>query len=221
MKVALFDVAGTITEDNTWINLVNHPKIDRWQRLQLKAWAYPAWFGTKLGIFAETKFRERWIRGMARLLQGWTRQDVTDLFRWILEEHTVTNFRSDVVRIAQGHKSDGNYVIFVSNMFEEAVQMVADEIGADKGIGTLLEFDGDICTGNVASQPCAGPEKLTLVAQYLKNESLEIDLETDSIGYSDSWSDRYLLDSVTAAHAVYPDRRLLEYAQERGWDIIK
>lgn len=220
MKLALFDVAGTLTEGNTWTNLVNHPKINRWQRLRLLAWAYPAWFGTKVGLVTEIDFRERWVRGMARLLQGWTYEEVIDLFRWIVDEHTVGKFHDDVVSIAREHKSNGDYVVFVSNMFEDAVQMVADEIGADKGIGTALEYDGDICTGKLASQSCAGPEKLKMVTRHLQAQDVDIDIKTESVGYSDSWSDRYLLDGVATAHAVYPDKRLLRYAEERGWRII-
>ena len=220
MRLALFDVAGTLTDGNTWTNLVNHPKINRWGRLRLIAWAYPAWFGSKVGLITETDFRDQWVRGMARLLQGWSREDVTDLFRWLVEKHTIPRFHSDVVAIARQHRTSGDYVIFVSNMFEDAVQMVADELGADKGIGTKLAFEGDICTGKLASPSCAGPQKLEMVADHLAEQAVEVDVATVSDGYADSWSDHYLLDSVAIPHAVYPDKRLRRYAEEHGWAII-
>lgn len=220
IEVALFDVAGTLTDGNSWRKMIKHPYIRSVQRLRLMAWAYPAWMATKIDLKSEVDFRDGWIRGMAGLLKGWPRESVQEIFRWVVEEHTLPRLVPETIQAVEAEKAQGHTVIFVSNMFEEAVQMVADQLGADKGIGSRLQYRNNIATGEIEGVSCSGPAKLSMTLDYLRTQGRELDLSQSAAAYSDSWSDRFLLEGVAEPHAVFPDKKLLEYALENNWPVI-
>jgi HAD superfamily hydrolase (TIGR01490 family) len=221
LKLALFDVAGTLTEGNTWSTLVDYPRIDRAKRRRLMQWAYPAWVASKLRLYSEVRFREGWIKGMARLLQGWPHEEVHELYTWIIRENTLNHLHQEVVARIQEHKAQGQMVVLVSNMFDEAVQMIAQHLGADAGLGTRLEFEQGICTGRIVGQSCAGEEKLRAVETWFATHYQQpVDLAREAVAYSDSWSDHFMLARVAQAVATYPDKRLRRYAETQGWQVI-
>ncbi len=220
IRVALFDVSGTLTTANTWGQLINHPSHDKSVRRWFKLWAYPAWFAMKFGVYSELKFRDGWIRGMARLLKDNTHAEVQDIFHWLVDVHTLPNLHEDVIAKVKYHKAQGHTVMFVSNMFSEAVQMLADELGADKGLGTILEYRDGQATGDITSAPCAGPEKLKVVQDYFAQQGETLDLTHEVIAYSDSWSDRHMLGGVAEAVATYPDKKLRKHALDHSWVIM-
>lgn len=220
IRVALFDVSGTLTTANTWGQLINHPSHDPSVRRRFQLWAYPTWFAMKFGFYSELKFRDGWIRGMARLLEGNSDAEVQDIFRWLIQVHTLPNLHKDVIAKVKSHKSQGHTVMFVSNMFADAVQMLADELDADKGLGTILEYKDEQATGSIASLPCAGPQKLEFVQNYFAQQGETLDLANEVIAYSDSWSDRHMLGGVAEAVATYPDKKLRKYAEDHRWAIM-
>lgn len=220
IQVALFDVSGTLATRNIWAKLLLHPSIKVSQRYRFLAWVYPAWFANKLGLLTELAFLDGWIRGMANIFTNRPQDEVLDLFRWVINEHLLPNLHEDVVALTQEHKAQGHQVIFVSNMFAEAVQMLADELGADKGLGTHLEYVNAITTGDVISQPCAGTMKLQVAADYLREQGQSVDLKEVATAYSDSWSDRYMLNGVALPNATHPDKKLRKYATSQEWRII-
>lgn len=220
VKYVLSDVAGTVVESNPWKYLVNHPKINRRKRLILSAWAYPAYATMKLKLLSETRFREQWVKGLAGLLEGWSRDEVNSLFEWLIANHTKPKVYQHVVDELLALKAQGATVILVSNMFEDVVQLLANELNLDKGIGSVLAYEGDRCTGQIVGNSCAGPQKLDFVQNYLGTMGQHADFSTDTAGFADSWSDRHLLSEVAVPTAVYPDARLRNHAIANGWRIV-
>ena len=86
----------------------------------------------------------------------------------------------------------------------------------DKIIATQLEYIDGICTGNFASPPVFGPEKMKRVLSFIKE--IGSDISTCSF-YSDSYHDIPLLEAVADPVAVNPDYRLRREALKRGWKI--
>lgn len=220
IRVALFDVAGTLTRGNTWTNLVKHPAIDPAKRRQLLRWGYPAWFGTKLRLVKEVDFRDKWVRGMARLIAGWQADQVRELYQWLIDEHAVPTFYPDVLEVVRNHKAQGVHVVLVSNMFADAVQMLAEQIGADKGLGSPLDMRDGVVTGTITGDTCSGPSKMDVVRAYLASQNITVDFKREVAAYSDSWSDRFMLEATAQPVAVYADSRLRRHAVAQGWTLL-
>lgn len=114
-------------------------------------------------------------------------------------------------------KQKGNTVVFASSSLDFFIKPLAEYLEVDY-IASVLEFDGNICTGKVAGQLNFGIEKRRRAGEYADSKGVE--LETSSF-YSDSYHDLPLLEAVGNPVAVNPDSRLKREAKQRAWDILK
>ncbi len=218
IQVALFDVDGTLVADRVWKGIINHPSVSQWRVRQLYARTMPrlAWLQVNPGY--QTGFRDRWVRGLAQLLKGWTVEQVDEMAYWAAEIYLRPVYRDDVIRRLQDHKMRGNDVILVSTMFPAVLGKIASRIGADAWLGTEYAIDDGILTGEIVGESCVGPRKLDFVREYLSRSGTGSTL-ANCVAYADSFSDVPLLTAAEQACAVYPDDKLLAVARERGWEI--
>jgi phosphoserine phosphatase len=70
----------------------------------------------------------------------------------------------------------------------------------------------------VVDPPCYGEGKITWAQRYAGEYHAAL---SDAYFYTDSYSDRPLLDLVGHPIVVNPDARLKKLAQKRGWPIEK
>lgn len=218
-RVALFDVDGTLVDGHVWRGILAYPALPRYRRWLFYADQLAAVFGFRLRLISQARFRETWVRGLARVLKGWSAGQLDDLFAWIADEYLVTRYRADVVGVLRTHKEQGGHVVvLVSTLFEGAIARIAARLGADAGLGTALEMRDGVCTGRIVGESCVGPRKLDAVRAYLRRRAPDLRLE-DAAAYADSISDAPLLDAVVYPTAVYPDPQLRALAQARGWPI--
>jgi HAD superfamily hydrolase (TIGR01490 family) len=219
MRIALFDIAGTIVDGNPWLGFLKHPAISRVRVYTM----YPLILGLvaakKLSFISDVRFRQLWVRQMARLLRGLSRQDTDTIFRWIVAEHMREKYRPDILARLQDHAASGDTIVLVSGMFTPLTQAFADHVGATVGLGTHLVFAGEICVGTIEGPVCAGDVKVSMVRDYLAQQAVNLKA-LESTAYTDSASDASLLAFAHKGFATYPDPELRLMAESNGWQII-
>jgi HAD superfamily hydrolase (TIGR01490 family) len=116
------------------------------------------------------------------------------------------------------HQDAGRPTFIVSAAGNDLVEMVAQVLGMEGGIGTRYELDGDgLFSGRLDGPFMYGEGKLEGIAGFA--ESHDIDLG-ESWAYSDSASDLPMLRAVGNAVVVNPDGALQEVARAEGWRIM-
>jgi phosphoserine phosphatase len=106
-------------------------------------------------------------------------------------------------------------VYIVSSSPEEVVRPLADRLGADGVVATRAESIDGRYTGKLEFY-CYGERKAEEIRRLAADEGLGLER---SYAYSDSITDRPMLEAVGNPVAVNPDRELRRLAGQRGWKI--
>ncbi|MFN8598304.1 MAG: HAD family hydrolase [Anaerolineae bacterium] len=115
------------------------------------------------------------------------------------------------------HQQQGHHVVIISASTQFAVQPVAEHLGLDF-LCTQLAVDGDRLTGRLIEPACYAEGKVVWAKQYAERVGAELRV---AYFYTDSLSDRALLEIIGQPVAVNPDPRLKRLAVQRGWPIEK
>ena len=86
-------------------------------------------------------------------------------------------------------------------------------------VGTQLEVIKNVYSGRIIKPLCFGVNKARLLEEFLSQARLNIDLGL-SYAYADSIIDSPVLELVGNPVATYPDKKLLNQAQRRCWQIV-
>jgi HAD superfamily hydrolase (TIGR01490 family) len=113
------------------------------------------------------------------------------------------------------HRQQGHRVVLISASTQFAVQPVAEYLRLDFLCTRLIDRDDEL-TGQVVDPPCYGAGKVVWAERYAGEHGARL---SDAYLYTDSHSDRPLLDAVGHPIAVNPDARLKRLARQRGWPI--
>jgi HAD superfamily hydrolase (TIGR01490 family) len=113
------------------------------------------------------------------------------------------------------HRQQGHRVVLISASTQFAVQPVAEYLRLDF-LCTRLIDRADELTGQVVDPPCYGAGKVVWAQRYADEHEGRL---SDAYLYTDSHSDRPLLEAVGHPIAVNPDTRLKRLARKRGWPI--
>jgi HAD superfamily hydrolase (TIGR01490 family) len=117
------------------------------------------------------------------------------------------------------HQDAGRPTFIVSAAGNDLVEMVANVLGMEGGIGTRYELDGEgRFTGGLDGPFMYGEGKLEGMRGFA--DAHDIDLG-ESWAYSDSASDLPMLRAVGQAVVVNPDSALAEVARAEGWRVMR
>lgn len=136
-----------------------------------------------------------------------------------------TFFRQDLIHTiapaaaarAKKHEAEGDAVIVLSASTQFVVRPVADYLGYPFGC-TELEIVDNHFTGRIVDEPCYGAGKVYWAQRMAQARGVAL---SDCAFYTDSYSDRPLMELIGRPVVVNPDKKLLALAQERGWQIEK
>jgi len=134
--------------------------------------------------------------------------------RWVRDE-LLRYVAPAAVACIRAHQAAGDEVWLLSAATQFVVRPVAESLGISCRFTELEIVDGRI-TGNVAGEACYGPGKVTWAERIARERGATL---ADCAFYTDSISDRPLLERVGRPVAVNPDRRLERVARERGWAV--
>ena len=219
-RFAFFDVDGTLIDEGTWNILLSHPDIGKAGKRRVYSEVLPVWLASKARLAGEARFRQRWIRAVARQLKGWTHAQTCAVFDWLVHDQIGDAFRPDVLARLRSHVKQGDHVVLASGMYQEIVERFAAKVGATAGLGSVLGYGGDACTGNIVGEGCVGAEKPKFIQRYLKEHNLTPNL-SDCYAYADSASDVALLSWVGHPVVTHPDDAMRAHAESHQWEVLE
>jgi len=203
--------------------------------------------GSGLGVLARMAFRERIIGAdrLARSLfhdmiyrqRGSTDGQISSIVEIALKMaagFAVADLEEIVERAAQSiassirpamrllldnHLRAGHDCVLLSASPDMLVTRIAELIGCDHGIGSLVGVEDGILTGHIVKPMCYGQGKLIRLEEAM-GWGLENSHHSFSYAYADSMSDLPLLEAVEAPVVISPDRPLRKLANQRDWPVI-
>jgi HAD superfamily hydrolase (TIGR01490 family) len=113
------------------------------------------------------------------------------------------------------HRRQDHRVVLISASTQLSVQPVAEHLHVDFLCTRLIDHDDEL-TGLIVDPPCYGLGKVVWAQRYAAEHGASL---ADAYLYTDSHSDRPLLEAVGHPVAVNPDARLRRLARQRGWPI--
>ena len=117
------------------------------------------------------------------------------------------------------HQDAGRATFIVSAAGVELVEMLAQVLGMEGGIGTRYEIDAEgKFTGELDGPFMYGEGKVEAMRRYAEDHDLDL---AESFAYSDSASDLPMLRAVGNAVVVNPDEALLGVARAEGWRVMR
>jgi len=120
--------------------------------------------------------------------------------------------------VIEQHRAQGHALVLLTTSSPYLSGAVVDDLGLDAAGCTAFEIGDDGCfTGDVVRPICYGSDKI----EHAERIAGELDLDVDrSYFYTDSYSDRAMLDRVEHPRVVNPDPRLRRLARRRDWPIL-
>jgi phosphoserine phosphatase len=159
------DLEGTCTRGETWRGigrwLAGHGRRGRYRSfLAPRLAALPL---VRLGLISRQGFRDRWIRDLARLLDGLTAEELEEVATWVVEEELWPKRRVAVIGALEAAAADGARVVIASGTYEPVLTaFVARVAGGPSGplvaLGTPLEMADGRTTGRLADGRTGSPK---------------------------------------------------------------
>ncbi|HEY5846240.1 MAG TPA: HAD-IB family hydrolase, partial [Microlunatus sp.] len=142
--------------------------------------------------------------------------EVEELTAEIYDESIAEHIWPGTRAMAQLHLDVGHQVWLVTAAPVEVAGVIAGRLGMTGALGSVAERSDGVYTGRLTGVLLHGPAKAEAVRRVAERHGLDLDR---CYAYSDSFNDLPLLSLVGNPCAVNPDRRLLQHADERGWQI--
>jgi HAD superfamily hydrolase (TIGR01490 family) len=217
VKLAIFDIDGTIFRSSLLIELVNEfVREEIFPKKVLKdiETDYQAWQNRKGDyehyIMAVVRVYEKYISGCRE-------KDVVRAARNVIKtqrEH-MYKFTRDLIKKA---RSDGFYLVAVSGSPHEIVEMFVRAMRFDAAFGTLYEVKNGRYTGKISLDNTVR-DKSKVIRLFLEDYGLTADLQ-NSLAVGDTQGDVPTLSLVGKPIAFNPNGGLLDIAKKRGWRIV-
>ncbi|TNE90284.1 MAG: HAD-IB family hydrolase [Deltaproteobacteria bacterium] len=135
---------------------------------------------------------------------------------WFAEE-VVHRLRPGALAALDAHRERGDTLVIATTSSPYAGGAAARAFGLEHVISSRFEVADGRFTGRVA-QSCLGDGKAHAVEAWAAEHGFDLD---EASFYTDSVSDRLLLERVGRPVAVHPDRELARLASARGWEIAE
>jgi len=220
--IAIFDADGTLYSAQMGRGMMTyareHGRQKTVRRYMLRLLI--PYLGRKLGLSSTETLHLAMIGNMGMLIQGYAIEQGNAIFSWVAQEYLLPTQREEVIARLSSHQEQGHVVVIVSGMLYPCLEKIGVELGVRRLVGTRVEVKGGIYTGRIIPPIIKGSQKVEMICQILDAEGMEIDWDA-SYAYGDSYSDCDMLELVGNPVAVYPEKKLLRLAVDKGWEIIQ
>jgi HAD superfamily hydrolase (TIGR01490 family) len=166
-----------------------------------------------LALGADEKRMDRAKDAMLAMTKGWKQSEVEDVVREALGTVIDPYLYQEALDLIALHRALGRRVFIVSSAPEDVVRPLAERIGVEDVIATRAEIREGRYTGGLEFY-CYGDQKAEAIKRLAQEEGIDL---SRSYAYSDSITDRPMLEAVGNPVAVNPDRELRRLAQQRRW----
>ncbi|MDP3275956.1 MAG: HAD family hydrolase [Deltaproteobacteria bacterium] len=137
-------------------------------------------------------------------IAAWTRAEVLPLL-------------SSLARAAlASEQAQGRVCVLLTSATAYAAEPVAAAVGIPHVLCSSLEVDDGVFTGRAVFPLCYGEGKVTMAERWSAAHGVDL---ASSTFYTDSISDRPMLERVGHPRVVNPDARLAFLALRRGWSV--
>lgn len=217
IKLAIFDIDGTIFRSSLLIELVNEfvregvfPK----KVLKEIEKDYQAWLSRE-GDY------EDYIMSVVRVYEqyiGGKKEKVVKkcALRVIQEQRNhMYRFTRDLIKKC---RSEGYYLVAVSGSPHEIVEMFVRTMRFDAAFGTVYEVKNGKYTGKILLDNTVR-DKSKVIRLFLEDYGLDADFQK-SLAVGDTQGDVPTLSMVGGPIAFNPNKNLLAVAKKKGWRIV-
>jgi HAD superfamily hydrolase (TIGR01490 family) len=214
MEAAFFDLDKTVISKSSSLALTRPMyRAGLVSRSDLLRGAYAQLVYLMVG--ADEKRMDKAKDAMAALTKGWDKEQVEEIIREALTEMIDPYIYLEALDLMELHRARGRRVYIVSSSPEEVVKPLAEHLGEVTVIASRPEVEDGKYTG-VLEFYAYGESKADAIREIAEAEGIEL---SGSYAYSDSITDRPMLEAVGHPVAVNPDRDLRKLAEKRGWQI--
>jgi HAD superfamily hydrolase (TIGR01490 family) len=215
MEAAFFDLDKTVISRSSTLAL-SRPlyRAGMVSRSQLLRGAYAQLVYLLVG--ADEDKMERLKDGMLQLTRGWDRTQVERLVENVILDVIDPFVYAEALDLMELHRAEGRRIYIVSSSPEEVVRPLARHFGVSGVIATRAEVGPDGRYTGELEFYAFGEQKAEAVRAVAARTGIDL---SGSFAYTDSITDRPLLEAVGNPVAVNADRELRRIAEERGWQI--
>lgn len=209
---AFFDVDKTIICENSGSlylrALYDRGEVDFWT------------VARSLGPYLQYKMNlldvERWVQATMSSFAGRAEKEITEEAEQWFVEYVIPTIYPEARELVTKHMDAGHVVALVSGSTKFVIKPLARHLGVPHMMHTHLETKDGLFTGRVLQPICLGEGKIYWVQQLIEAEGIDL---AKSYFYTDSITDRPLLDLVGHPQIVNPDPLLYRVAKRRHWPV--
>jgi HAD superfamily hydrolase (TIGR01490 family) len=209
---AFFDLDGTLLTVNSgrlWMQRERRVgRLGLWRMGQAVLYLIAYRFGV-LGMEEAMTWALASIRGLPEDdVRRWTEA-------WFLEE--VAQFVAPGGREALArHRAQGHPLVLLTSSSPYESRIACEYLGLDDFLCTRYEVADGVFTGQLVRPACFGAGKVSAAEAYAAARDIDLDR---SWFYTDSITDRPMLERVGFPRVVHPDPRLRRLARTKGWQV--
>jgi HAD superfamily hydrolase (TIGR01490 family) len=171
-----------------------------------------AYLQYKLGILD----MRNWTRDTMQQFKGQREQDLVEEAAEGFNELVAASLYLEAAGLVGEHLAAGHVVAIVSGATRFVVEPLAERLGVQHLLYTRLEVEDGLFTGRVDEPICYGEGKIYWLGQLVEEQDIDL---ARSWFYTDSITDKPLLDVVGHPVAVNPDPLLYREAVRRCWPV--
>ena len=119
--------------------------------------------------------------------------------------------------VLQEHREQGHLLVLLTTSSPYEAALARAQFDLDHALSSMYEVNDGLLTGEPILPLCYGPGKVTVAEQFAAERGLDLDA---SYFYSDSYSDRPMLERVGHPFVVNPDFRLGRFAKKKKWPVL-
>lgn len=211
--IAFYDLDHTIIVDNSATHLVEAARSRGIMTEKQYRQAVVLSIIYKLGLGNPTKMISR----MLSWLKGLQLESIKNLCKEVFSDALVDNIRPEILDTMKGHRRNNGANVLLSSATTPICEPVTRHLEMDDMICTFLGEEGGTLTGTTDGKLVYGEEKKVRLLSYCQTYEYN---PAEAYYYGDSFTDRYVMESVGYPVAVAPDRKLLKIARAQKWPIL-
>lgn len=209
---AFFDMDKTIIAENSGSVYMKH----RYERGEIDAWEMVKGLGSYLQYKVGVLDILSWTKSMLQDFRGRSEAELLAEAEELFDEAIRPVIYPEAVECIRDHQARGHEVCIVSGATRFVVEPLARHLGIEHMVYTRLEVERGRFTGRVVEPICFEEGKIYWLQQFIAEQGIDLAL---SWFYTDSVTDRPLLDLVGHPVVVNPDPLLYRHAIRRHWPV--
>ena len=209
---AFFDMDKTLIAENSGSIYLRKRFRNGEVGVSILATSLSAYLRYKMGILDASESTQALMSG----LRGRLESELVDEGRTLCEKEIVPLIYPAAAAAVRLHQERGDLVCVVSGSMGFVVEPLAAHLAIEHTVCSQVEIRDGRFTGELVKPLCFEEGKLYWLQEFIERHGIDL---ARSWFYTDSVTDRPLLEKVGHPVAVNPDPRLYQLARRRGWPV--